>query len=134
VAEPSDRLSPHPRTARELAERLAAERVGLPFLLYRDEDDRQQIVALASDRDRFTLGRDRANDIALWWDPEISRAHAELERVAGEWVVADDGLSRNGTFVNGRLCRAGGASRMETASGSAAQCCCTRHRLAAPKD
>jgi FHA domain len=115
VAEPSDRLSPHPRTARELAERLAAERAGVPFLLYRDEDHRQEIVALASDCERFTIGRDRANDIALWWDPEISRAHAELERVAGEWVVADDGLSRNGTFVNGRLVQ--GRRRLENGDG-----------------
>jgi pSer/pThr/pTyr-binding forkhead associated (FHA) protein len=27
--------------------------------------------------------------------------HAELECTAGEWTVSDDGLSRNGTFVNG---------------------------------
>ncbi len=115
MAEPSDRLSPHPRTARELAERLAAERAGVPFLLYRDEEDRQQIVALAGNRDRFTVGRDRANDITLWWDPEVSRAHAELERVAGEWAVADDGLSRNGTFVNGRLVQ--GRRRLENGDG-----------------
>ncbi|MDQ6819226.1 MAG: FHA domain-containing protein [Actinomycetota bacterium] len=103
MAEQSDRLSPRPRTARELSERLVAERAGVPFLLYRDEEDCQRIFALEADRSRLTLGRDRANDIALWWDPEVSRAHAELERVAGEWAVADDGLSRNGTFVNGRV-------------------------------
>ena len=27
--------------------------------------------------------------------------HAELERVGEEWTLADDGLSRNGSFVNG---------------------------------
>ncbi len=114
-AEPGDRLSPRPRTAGELAERLVAERAGVPFLLYRDHEDRQQIVALASERGRLTLGRDRANDVALWWDPEVSRAHAELERVAGEWVVADDGLSRNGTFVNGRLVQ--GRRRLQDGDG-----------------
>ena len=35
------------------------------------------------------------------WDPEMSRLHAELVRRAGEWTVSDDGLSQNGTWVNG---------------------------------
>jgi DNA-binding CsgD family transcriptional regulator len=103
LANSSDRLSPRPRTGRELADRLAAERAGGPFLLYRDAEDRQVIVALAAQSERLTLGRDPANDLALWWDPEVSRVHAELLPVGGEWAVADDGLSRNGTFVNGQL-------------------------------
>jgi pSer/pThr/pTyr-binding forkhead associated (FHA) protein len=32
----------------------------------------------------------------------VSRIHAEIECVAGEWLIADDGLSSNGTFVNGQ--------------------------------
>jgi len=99
----TDHLTPRPRTARELAARLAAERAGDPFLLFRDGDDELRIVPLAPTRLRLTLGRDPANDVALAWDQEVSRAHAELEQVAGQWAVADDGLSRNGTFVNGRL-------------------------------
>jgi DNA-binding CsgD family transcriptional regulator len=102
-AEPETPSGPRPRTARELAARLAADREGMAFLLFRDESDEQRIVSLAPARGRFTLGRDAANDIALTWDHEVSRAHAELELVAGQWAVADDGLSRNGTFVNGRL-------------------------------
>ena len=35
------------------------------------------------------------------WDPEMSRLHAELVCRAGEWMVSDDGLSQNGTWVNG---------------------------------
>jgi pSer/pThr/pTyr-binding forkhead associated (FHA) protein len=97
-----DRPAPRPRTARELSARLAAERTGVPFLLFRDDADEMQIVSLTRGQARFTLGRDPANDVALAWDQEISRAHAELELVAGQWAVADDGLSRNGTFVNGR--------------------------------
>jgi pSer/pThr/pTyr-binding forkhead associated (FHA) protein len=31
----------------------------------------------------------------------VSRAHALLEPVGEEWTVVDDGLSRNGSFVNG---------------------------------
>ena len=34
-------------------------------------------------------------------DEKISRLHAELEQVADDWLVVDDGLSRNGSFVNG---------------------------------
>ena len=37
----------------------------------------------------------------LTWDPEVSRAHALLEPVGEEWTLVDDGLSRNGSFVNG---------------------------------
>ena len=94
---------PWPRTARELAAKLAAERSGSPFLLFRDGDDRQQIAVLGPGQTHLTIGRDDANDVALSWDEEVSRAHAELELLAGQWAVADDGLSRNGTFVNGRL-------------------------------
>jgi hypothetical protein len=92
--------APRPRTGRELAARLAAERAGEPFLLVRDGEDTLVVCALS--RSPVTLGRDPANDIALEWDAEVSRAHAELERVGGEWAIHDDGLSRNGTFVNGQ--------------------------------
>ena len=39
--------------------------------------------------------------LSLDFDPEVSRVHAELERLGDDWTVADDGLSRNGSFVNG---------------------------------
>ncbi len=39
--------------------------------------------------------------IPLPWDREVSRVHALLQRVAGAWTILDDGLSRNGTLVNG---------------------------------
>jgi len=104
-AEPIDHQAPRPRTGRELAARLTAERAGMPFLLFRDEHDEQQIVPLSVGQKRYTVGRDSANDVSLGWDQEISRAHAELEYVGGQWVVEDDGLSRNGTFVNGQPVR-----------------------------
>lgn len=50
---------------------------------------------------RLTIGRDPACDIALPWDESISRAHAVLERLGQAWTIADDGLSRNGTYLNG---------------------------------
>ena len=35
----------------------------------------------------------------------MSRLHAELQRIKGDWTVVDDGLSRNGTFLNGERIR-----------------------------
>ena len=93
-------FGPHQSTPEELRERLAAERGGRPFLLYRDENGRQRIVELAEDR-RATLGRSPEHDVSLPWDGEVSRLHAEIERVGEHWLVVDDGVSRNGTFVAG---------------------------------
>jgi predicted component of type VI protein secretion system len=103
-------VAPHPRTGSELAQRLAAERTGSPFLLLRDAHAEQLIVELAAGTGRLTVGRDPANDVGLGWDHQVSRVHAELERVGGDWAISDDGLSRNGTFVNGS--RVGGRRRL----------------------
>ncbi len=83
----------------ELKAQIEAERSGAPFLLYRDGSGEQQIFPLAAS-DRVTVGR-TASDILLDWDTEVSRLHAELERIGDQWTVSDDGLSRNGTYVNG---------------------------------
>jgi hypothetical protein len=88
-------------TAGELKERIETERLGLPFLVYRDGEERQRIHGLMGDRDRLSIGRSQAADVSLDFDAEVSRVHAELERVGEEWTLADDGLSRNGSFVNG---------------------------------
>jgi pSer/pThr/pTyr-binding forkhead associated (FHA) protein len=92
---------PHASTPAELKARLEAERRGDPFLLYRDGEGRQAIAGLDAGATRVTIGRRPDNDVALAWDSEISRVHAQLEPVGKDWVVIDDGLSRNGTFVNG---------------------------------
>jgi pSer/pThr/pTyr-binding forkhead associated (FHA) protein len=96
------RLPPQLRSVSptELAERLAAERRGAPFVLYLDGDGRQRIVEL--DHGALSIGRDEASDIPLAWDTEVSRAHAVLERIGAAWTLVDDGLSRNGSNVNGR--------------------------------
>lgn len=93
-------LDPHAARPSELAARIHAERRGEPFLLYRDGEDRQVIVELAGERDRVTIGRRASSDVPLAWDPEVSRLHAELERIGADWVVCDEGLSHNGTYVN----------------------------------
>jgi pSer/pThr/pTyr-binding forkhead associated (FHA) protein len=91
----------HSGSPAEVWERTDALRRGTPFVIFRDEDGRQQLVDLdARDAQRLTIGRSPASDIPLPWDQEASRLHAELERIAGEWTVVDDGRSRNGTFLN----------------------------------
>ncbi|MGO9957965.1 MAG: FHA domain-containing protein [Solirubrobacteraceae bacterium] len=70
-------------------------------MIYRDGSDIQRIIQLGGALERVTIGRRAANDVPLEWDVEVSRTHAELERLGDEWVVIDDGLSSNGTFVNG---------------------------------
>jgi pSer/pThr/pTyr-binding forkhead associated (FHA) protein len=91
----------HAGSPRELKDRAEAERRGSSFIFYRDDHGRQHLLDLGGRRGRLTIGRHPASDIALPWDGEVSRLHAELEQVAGEWTVVDDGRSRNGTFVNG---------------------------------
>jgi pSer/pThr/pTyr-binding forkhead associated (FHA) protein len=92
---------PHASTPTELKARLEAERTGAPFLLLRDGEGRQTIVALDRAAAPLTIGRRPDNDVALAWDAEVSRVHAQLEPVGRDWALIDDGLSRNGTYVNG---------------------------------
>jgi pSer/pThr/pTyr-binding forkhead associated (FHA) protein len=96
---PQSPLDPHVATPHELQQRIAAERRGTPFLIFRDANNRQVVVELHGER--LTIGRRGTSDVALPWDTEVSRVHAEIERVGDDWVLFDDGLSRNGTFVNG---------------------------------
>jgi pSer/pThr/pTyr-binding forkhead associated (FHA) protein len=88
-------------TAAELKERIDAERRGVPFLVHRDADGSQVICMLDGERRRLSVGRGEGADVSLPFDAEVSRVHAELERVGEEWTLVDDGLSRNGSFVNG---------------------------------
>jgi pSer/pThr/pTyr-binding forkhead associated (FHA) protein len=94
----------------EVAERLRMERLGAPFVLLRDDSGAQHIVPLAG-ATVLSVGRAPSNDVALPWDTEVSRAHALLERVGDSWTLVDDGLSHNGSFVNGD--RVHGRRRLE---------------------
>ncbi|MCW4353126.1 FHA domain-containing protein [Hoyosella sp. YIM 151337] len=51
---------------------------------------------------RLTIGRSEQADVTIAGDHQVSRLHAAFEMIAGEWTVVDDGLSRNGTYVNGQ--------------------------------
>jgi hypothetical protein len=95
-------FAPHPASPADLKQRLEAERSGAPFLIYRGEDGTQRIWPLPeAAAGRIALGREPSNAVCLDWDEEVSGIHAELERLGSGWALIDDGLSRNGTFVNG---------------------------------
>jgi predicted component of type VI protein secretion system len=89
----------HRSTPAELKAQLEAERAGTPFLVFRRDD--AQVIHPLPDGGRLTIGREVACDLSFVGDAEVSRLHAELERVGVQWVLGDHGLSTNGTFLNG---------------------------------
>jgi class 3 adenylate cyclase len=80
--------------------RSSPEREAVPFLLYQDEQGAQRAFLLDLEGD-VTIGRGEDADVRLWWDPSVSLVHAEAVRLGRHWLIGDDGVSRNGTFVNG---------------------------------
>jgi hypothetical protein len=101
MAVPRPLAGPHAATPSELKQQLAADRRGKPYLLYRDDQGEQVLLALPDEWRPTTVGRGVGCDLCLSWDGRVSRVHAELERLGGDWTVEDDGLSSNGTYVNG---------------------------------
>ena len=87
-------------SAPELKAQIEAEREGRPFLVFRDGEDEQLIVAIAAGADELWVGRSESADVRLEWDEEVSGLHAQIEIVRDECTLVDDGLSRNGSFVN----------------------------------
>ncbi len=77
-----------------------ADERGLPYLVLRDGEGAQRILPLRSHATSLAIGRDRASEVAIPWDDRVSRTHAQLTRVGSSWSIEDQGLSRNGTFVN----------------------------------
>jgi predicted ArsR family transcriptional regulator len=90
-----------PQSVTELKARIDAERTGRPFLVFQGADGGQRLFVFAAGAAQVSVGRRRSADVALDWDEEVSRLHARFERIADDWTLVDDGLSRNGTFVNG---------------------------------
>src|SRR3954465_12226887 len=94
-------LAPHAASPAELQERPRVGRGADPFLVFRDDGGDQRIEVLEGRAGRVTVGRSPGNETALTWAAEGSRLHAELEHIGHEWIIRDEGLSRNGSFVNG---------------------------------
>ena len=91
--------APRPESAVELKAVIEAERRGAPFLVFRDGAGGQRLHFLDGAA-TVTIGRADGADVCLSWDPSVSSVHAEVAAVAGHWLISDEGLSRNGTFVN----------------------------------
>jgi FHA domain len=101
-----------------------------PFLLFTDGDNREQVVSLEPGMTLASVGRLSTSDVALSWDGQVSREHARLERVGEGWAVVDDGLSSNGTFVNGERI----SGRRPLSDGDAMQFGATTVTFRAPED
>ena len=86
-------------SAPELKAQIEAEREGRPFLVFRDGAGEQAIQQLATDAELW-VGRSGSADVQLGWDAEVSTLHAQIEVVRDECTLVDDGLSRNGSYVN----------------------------------
>lgn len=101
---------PHAFTAPELKAQIEAERAGAPFLVYRDEGGEQRLLGLGSGPTELWVGRGPSADVRFDWDQEVSALHAQIEIVRDQCTLVDDGLSRNGSYVNGE--RVGGRHRL----------------------
>jgi len=106
-----DPLAPHSLSASELQQLLEAERAGKPFLAFRDQDGALGLFVTGGADDTRSLGRRAEMNLSIPWDSEVSGLHAELQGVGGEWMIVDDGLSTNGTFLNGQ--RVNGRQRLK---------------------
>jgi hypothetical protein len=102
---PRSPLAPHSSTPAELKERLELERRGIPHLIYRGADGRQVVRTIRPGERNITIGRREGSGVELGFDREVSRLHAALELVGDDWTLADQGLSRNGTFIGGERLR-----------------------------
>jgi hypothetical protein len=90
-------------TPSELQTLLRATRKGAPFVFLRDGDGALRLVEL--DGAGMVIGRAPGSELEIAWDPRVSGVHARVEQHGRQWVIEDDGLSRNGTFVNGERLR-----------------------------
>ena len=100
----ADLTSVRPLSAAEVQDIVIREREATPFVMCRSPDGSLTVVSLTPDR-TMQIGRSPEVDIALTWDAEVSLVHAQLQWAQAAWLLLDEGLSRNGTFVNGERVR-----------------------------
>jgi class 3 adenylate cyclase len=99
-----------PHNVREPDETIEQGRRGTPSLSYRDAGGTPHVYALEQQH-AVTIGRSSEVDVSLPWDLSVSLVHAEVVRLGSQWLISDDGVSRNGTFVNGE--RVSGRCRLQ---------------------
>jgi hypothetical protein len=87
-------------SAPELKAQIEAERGGRPFFVFRGAEGGQAIVAAPAGATELWVGRSESADLRLGWDEEVSTLHAQIVVVGDECTLVDEGLSRNGSFVN----------------------------------
>jgi pSer/pThr/pTyr-binding forkhead associated (FHA) protein len=95
----------------ELKLQLELEREGRAFLIHRDDSGAQKLTVLPAEG-TLRIGRAETADLSLRFDSEVSRLHAEIESAGGEWLLVDDGLSSNGSYLNGE--RVSGRRRLRS--------------------
>ncbi len=101
ASDPKSAAGPRPETASELKAQIDAEREGDPFLAYRDGEGVHRLVRITANVSELWIGRGEQADLHLGWDHEASLLHAQIIVVRGVCTLVDEGLSTNGTFVNG---------------------------------
>ena len=80
-------------------------------LTYRDRDGLDVTLIVQAANTPLSIGRSTDADVTLAHDPRVSRLHAQLDYIAGAWLVVDDGLSANGTYVESE--RVAGRQRID---------------------
>jgi pSer/pThr/pTyr-binding forkhead associated (FHA) protein len=98
MSAPADQ--PRAQSAVELKAQIEMERLGLPLLIFRDAEGEQMIRTIEGGRGEIWIGRSPSADISLAADGEVSKLHSQIEFVGSDCTLVDDGLSRNGSFVN----------------------------------
>ena len=81
-------------------------------LTYRDRDGLDVTLIVEASNTPLSVGRSPDADVMLAHDLRVSRLHAQLDFVAGAWLVVDDGLSANGTYVKSK--RVAGRQRLDS--------------------
>lgn len=107
---------------------IEAERAGQPLLVYTDREGRERVFSFDPGVRQVTVGRGSSQDLVLGWDEQVSRLHARFQRVGEDWTVDDDGLSSNGTLLNGERL----TGRRRLADGDVLQLGTTTMRFRAP--
>jgi hypothetical protein len=99
VDEASDQI-PVATSASEVRAVVAADQAGKAYLLVRRPEG--ELIVISLEGSKLLIGRDPSCEVALEWDPGVSRVHAELQKLGDVWTISDDGMSSNGTFIGSR--------------------------------